>query len=146
MSKKAKTWSIIVAIVFIVIVISLIGQNSNSEFTVYPVFCSDWIKAPPSVADFSNCQQPQALEREVYKVDMANQQVIESSPDSALFYKLESCTVVDSQTWKCESGASMVGARSRSGEKFVAYGLTAIIFVSQSEWNSINNGAPSPQR
>ncbi len=32
---------------------------------------------------------------------------------------------------------------SRSGEKFNEYGLTAVVFVTESEWNSINAGKTS---
>ena len=148
MKKRTKIiWAVIAA----VIVIWLVASASYvKSITMYPVFCKDWVGAkdwsytPPAVADFANCHKPQALPREVYTTDMENKRVIESSPDSVTFYELTSCTIVDVQTWKCEGGASMVGARSRNGQKFVAYGLTAVIFVTESQWASINNGAPSP--
>lgn len=119
------------------------GYVSLGSYIVYPVFCQDWIKTPPAVVDFSNCHQPQALAREIYTTDLTNKRVIESSPDNADIYELTSCTIVGIDTWKCEGGGSMVGARSRNTDRFVAYGLTAVVFATEAQWSSINNGIPS---
>jgi len=143
MSKKVKMQTLIVVIILILIAF-VYSASKFSTITVYPVFCSDWVNTTPLTFDFSSCQNPQAVPREVYTANISSQQVTESSPDTALVYPLEGCNFVNAQNWSCTGGGSMVGARGYSAGKFVAYGLTGIIFVTEAQWNSINNGAPSP--
>jgi len=150
-NKKPRTrpwaWAIII-IVVVLIGLAYLGSQSPT-FTVYPVTCVDWFKTPPPTTDFSNCHEPKAMNRQVFTADSSKNQVVETSPDSADVVQLNSCTIQDNQHWSCGSISSMSGGMlaatetSRSGDNFAEYGLSGIIFVTESQWSSINNGKSS---
>ena len=144
-------------VVIVIVFLALVGGNS-STFTVYPVTCVDWFGpapsytfTPPATQDFSNCHHPEAMERQTFSVDTSKDQVVQTSPDTSDVHKLDYCTIQDGQHWSCGDGgfSKMPGGIfastqiSRGGDKFNEYGLTAVIFVTESEWNSINNGKTS---
>lgn len=128
----------------------------SSTFTVYPVGCADWYtgntETPPAVQDFSNCHKPEAMERQIFTVDTSKNQVIETSPDGSQVINLNDCTIQDAQHWSCGSGdfsqmpGGILGATqvSRSGDNFNEYGLSAVIFVTEAQWDSINGGQITP--
>jgi hypothetical protein len=137
-------------------VILLIGIIAPPDFTVYPVQCNDWImptypytETAPAVQDFSSCHKPEALERQVFKVDVAKSQVIQTSPDGTEVTALQACTVQDKQHWSCGNFTTMPGGilgatqMSRSGDNFTEDGLSAVILVTEDQWNSINGGKDS---
>ena len=138
------------AIIIILIVGAYLFEQSQTTFTVYPVFCKDWGNTPPATEDFYNCHQPYAYARETFVVDKTKNQVTETSPDNSAFYTLDSCTIQDTEHWGCGSSNDAFGAvePSRSGDNFSEKGYAGTpidtIFVTESQWNSINNGAPSP--
>jgi hypothetical protein len=146
--KHNKTPLIIIGIAIIIFILMFSG-NGNSNFTVYPVTCIDWFTTPPTVVDFSNCNQPKAMNRQTFSVNTTNNQVIQTSPDTADVHQLEYCTIQDEQHWSCGDWLKMPGGVfassqiSRSGENFVEKGLTGIIFVTKMQWDSINNGKSS---
>lgn len=150
MSKKTWIWAG-VAIVILVIGAYLIEQSS-APLTVYPVFCKDWGNTPPATEDFSNCHQPYAYARETFVVNQAKSQITETSPDNSNFYTLSSCTIQDGEHWGCGPSSDAFGSAnqpSRSGDNFNengAYGSPVdTIFVTEAQWDSVNNGAPSAQ-
>jgi hypothetical protein len=144
--KKIITW-------VVVVVIAILGVYSYGQYstpTVYPVFCEDWGHTPPTTQDFSSCHKPYAYARETFTVDVPKNQVIQTSPDTTEVNKLNYCTIQDETHWSCGDGSllKMPGGIlattkiSRSGNRFYEYGLINVIFVTESEWSSINNGAP----
>ena len=146
-----KRWILIGAIVAVLLIggLLLFGQNS-AAFTVYPVFCKDWGDTPPTTEDFSNCHQPYAYAREMFALNKDKGQITETSPDNGNFYTLNNCTIQDNEHWGCSgqnNDAFGYVDPSRSGDHFSengAYGTaTDTIFVTESQWDSINNGAPS---
>jgi hypothetical protein len=148
-----KTWIWIGVVVVILIVIGY-SAAQNSTFTVYPVFCQDWFTGntpnPPAVQDFSSCHQPRAYERQTFSADTSKDEVIQTSPDTSDVHKLDSCTIQDGQHWSCGGDFSkmpggMLAATqiSRGGDNFNEYGLTNVIFVTESQWDSINKGKDS---
>jgi hypothetical protein len=127
-----------------VVLITLVAISQSSTFTVYPVQCNDWLKTPPATADFSNCNQPEALARQTFTADTSKNQVIETSPDNSDVVQLNSCTIQDGQHWSCGQGGIVAASQtSRSGSNFNEYGLTGVAFVTETQWNSINAGKPS---
>ena len=145
MSKKAWVW---VGLGVVVLILVVYAVEQNSIITVYPVFCKDWGDTPPAVRDFSTCKQPYAYARETFNADTSKNQVIETSPDTSDVDQLDPCTIQDAQHWSCgNSGNEILGATqtSRSGDNFSMNGLINTILSTESQWNSINNGAPSAQ-
>lgn len=124
---------------------------SSSEFTVYPVQCNGWIKNPPTTAGFLNCQEAKALDRQTFSVDVSKNEVVQTSPDTSGIFKLNYCFIQDGQHWSCGAGdlfkmpGGMLASTqiSRSADRFSEYGLTSVIFVTKSQWNSINKGRSS---
>ncbi len=137
-------------------VIGAVGIFSSlfpQSYTVYPVGCAISDSANLTVnssgeLDFTHCQNPQAGERETFKVDAGKNQVIETSPDSSDVVALKDCTVQDDEHWSCGDYSNWSGGifgaivTSRSGDNFSESGLSGIYFVTESQWNSINNGKP----
>ena len=148
MSKKSWIWIGATIVVIGAGSVYFVEQRSV-PFTVYPVFCKDWGNTPPTPEDFSNCHEPYAYARETFLVDQAKNQVTETSPDNSNFYTLSSCTVQDNEHWGCGPSSDAFGAvkPSRSGDYFSENGVYGTpvdtIFVTESQWDSINNGAPS---
>src|ERR1700683_4063620 len=150
---KKNIWIGIGVVGVIIVILVVIGYSSkqNSTFTVYPVFCKDWGNNPPTTEDFANCQRPYAYARETFVVDQAKDQITETSPDNSSFYTLSSCTIQDNEHWGCGQSYDAFGAvePSRSGDQFSengAYGTPVdTIFVTESQWDSINNGAASTE-
>lgn len=159
-NKFYKKWWFWVAIaVLIFIVIGGIGSSQTGEFTAYPVQCNDWFMStapytftPPATEDFSNCLKPEALAREVFNVK--NDQVFQTSPDPDVsgLDELKNCTIEDNQNWTCGgdnvsdvwSGGILDAIKiSRTGDNFDEWGLTGVIFVTESQWDSINGGKDS---
>jgi hypothetical protein len=149
-----------------VIIVILLGvsifyfKDKTSIFTAYPVFCQDWFNTndttintfnPPAIQDFSNCHKPKAEERQVFSVDINKNNVIQTSPDNSSVIKLDFCTIQDTTHWSCGSGdlskmpGGMLAATqiNRSADNFNEYGLYSVIFVTKSQWESINNGKMS---
>ena len=157
--RKKKLFLVIGGIVVLLILLVAVSVD-NSNFTVYPVQCNDWIDTSPTVVDFSNCKKPKALERQTFSVDASKNQVTQISPDNADVHQLNYCTIQDAQHWSCggyglSKGGSLLGLPdspggilastqiSRSGSNFSEKGLTNVIFVTESQWDSINNGKSS---
>ena len=147
---KNKIGLILTGVVVSIITLAIIGGTSSS-FTIYPVQCNDWLSTPPTIADFSNCHQAKALERHTFTVDTTKNEVTQTSPENADVKKLNYCTIQDSQHWSCGDGSfsKMPGGIlaatqiSRSGDRYAEYGLTGVIFVTEDQWSSINNGKSS---
>lgn len=129
------------------------NQNGgNQEIIVYPVQCDDWIKAAPPLEtqNFQNCHQRRALDRVGIKIDKTNNTVvnwfIDENPPT--FYTATNCAIANSDNWGCNNGAVIsTGAGESFGfnnGKFFNNAYTDVIFVSESQWDSINNGAPTP--
>lgn len=145
---RTRPWAWVVIIIFAVIIGIYLSSQSQTT-AVYLVQCNDWFKVKPVTLDFSNCQEPKAMNRQVFTVDVSKNQVIQTSPDTADVIKLNSCTIQDNQHWGCGTINSMSGGMlaatltSRSGDNFAEYGPTNIIMVTEEQWNSINNGKSS---
>lgn len=159
------------AILVLVLVFVLVGyfiiQNSNSpvagsDITMYPVQCDDWFptnydknntndnsnEPKGDARNFQNCLQKRALDRIAFKIDKANSEVIEWDPDntSSGLIKNTGCTIVDSNNWSCNTDGflgDIMGFGSNNGIVFNNE-YTHVLFVSKRQWNSINNGAPTP--
>jgi hypothetical protein len=161
-------------IIFVILVgVYYIGKGINSpvassDVTVYPVQCDDWFSQsndPNSYAsqmkglddgtnrnepegearNFQNCLKRRALSRISLKIDKANQQVIKWDIDNGgtpAFSKSIDCTIVDSNNWSCDNKSSYPFGFN-DGSYFES-DFTHVIFVSKTQWNSINNGAPTP--
>lgn len=140
-------------ILVIIGIFGLFGLLLPQNYTVYPVGCAisnstNLTVSSSGALDFTHCQNAQAAEREVFKVDAAKNQVIETSPDSSDVVSLKDCTVQDNEHWSCGDYSNWSGGifgavvTSRSGDNFSESGLSGIYFVSESQWSSINNGKP----
>jgi hypothetical protein len=143
-----KTQALLLGMVAVLIIGAYLFENQNSaSFTVYPVLCKDWANNPPAVEDFANCHEPYAYAREVFTLNESKNQITETSPDNSSFYTLNSCTIQDNEHWGCGQSYDAFGAvsPSRSGSNFSENGYAGspidTIFVTQTQWNSVNNGA-----
>ena len=149
MSKQTWIWTGVVAIL---IIVGYSVEQRSVPFTVYPVFCKDWSSTPPATEDFSSCHQPYAYARETFALNKDKSQVTETSPDNGNFYVLNNCTIQDNEHWGC-TGANYDAFGgvdpSRSNNYFSENGVyntpVDTIFVTESQWDSINDGAPSPE-
>jgi len=150
--------SIWIVIVVVILLVEVYSASQSSTFIAYPVQCNDWIMpsypwtvTAPDIQDFSHCAKPEAMDRQTFSVDISKNQVTEISPDTADVYKLNYCTIQDSQHWSCGNGdysgmpGGMVAATkiNRSSDNFAEYGLSTMIFVTKSQWDSINGGKSS---
>lgn len=166
-SKRTKNIWIGLGMVVLVVVVYFVVQSSNSsvtgsDLTVYPVQCDDWFptnynqnytddnsnEPKGGARNFQNCLQKRALGRIAFKIDKANSQVIEWDPDitSSGFTKHTGCTIVDSNNWSCDNDGllgDITGFGSNNGI-FFKNGYVHALFVSKTQWDSINNGAPTP--
>ena len=132
-----------VAVIILIIIFYLATQNSN--FTVYPIQCNN------AATDFSSCTHPEALARETFNADTSKSQVIETSPDTTDVDNLNYCTIEDSQHWSCGDNTAFLYSKmpggilaatqiSRSADNFNEYGLTDVVFATESQLSSLNNG------
>lgn len=151
---KNKTVLIITATVFIVIVGAyFVWQNlnssaSNNGIIIYPIQCEDWtgLNIPPLAAqNFQNCLKRRALSRLGFKVNKEDHQVLQWFPDSSLqLISNNNCTIVDQNTWTCASQVSVDYSFGFNNGKPFRGGSEGVIFVTKEQWDSINNGAPTP--
>jgi hypothetical protein len=129
----------------------VVGQSTSSSsegIIEYPVQCAN-----PNATNFSNCTSPMALETSEYFLDKANQTVTityPSQPNSTLV-KGADCVIVDSSNWSCGSneppplgGFGFKNGTYFSGGWVTNNGQWSIIYVSKSQWDSINHGQEGP--
>ncbi len=148
--KKRRVWIWVLVVIIVVFIFVGLSQSQNS-ITLYPIQCTDWATNLPTEPGFVNCNHSEALERQVFTVDSAKGQVMETSPDVTDVTQLKNCTIQDNQHWSCGDGSffKMPGGIltatqiSRSGDNFSEHGLRDVIFVTEDQWNSINGGRSS---
>jgi len=134
---------------------------TSGDITMYPVQCDDWFPSDYSrgngdnnsnepqgdARNFQNCLQRRAIDRRTFNVNIASQQVTESDPDLAGtgFSKNTGCTIIDLNNWSCDDGAmqDILGFGFKNGVPFYN-GYAHVLLVDKSQWDSINNGAPTP--
>jgi len=137
------------------------STTTSGDITMYPVQCDDWFPADYSrgngdnnsnepqgdARNFQNCHQPRALDRSTYNINVTTQQVIESDPDltNSGFSKNTGCTIIDLNNWSCDDGdmQDILGFGFKNGVPFDNE-YAHVILVDKSQWDSINNGAPTP--
>lgn len=148
--------------VWIFIIIGIVSWLASiiapGDYVAYPVQCNDWLSSEypytekdPPTKEFSSCKKPEAMERQIFKVNVKEEKVIETSPDTSDVISLSACTVQDKNHWSCGSsdfssmpGGILASTRiNKSENNFSEYGLSAIIFVTEDQWNSINGGKTS---
>ncbi|HUD03120.1 MAG TPA: hypothetical protein VMR46_03890 [Candidatus Paceibacterota bacterium] len=140
-----------IGIVVLVVGAYLIGQSSgisSGSITEYPVQCAN-----PDATNFSNCKSPIALEQSEYFIDKANQSVTITYPSesNSTLTKRTDCVIVDSSNWSCggDEAPPLGGFGFKNGIYFsggwdTMNGTLSIIYVSQSQWNSINHSQDGP--
>ena len=128
-------------------VIFLNSNSSTISIKVYPVQCPE-----PNVTDFSTCAKPMALQQSEYFLNKEKQTVIIAHPSepSVGLVAGVNCKIVDSSNWSCgdhsssESDVGFVNGNYFSGGWGTNNGKWSIIYVTESQWNSINNGHEGP--
>ncbi len=130
--KKIAIW--VTVIIIVLFVYSSYSYNKNLNATLYPVLCKD-LEAQPFVNDFSKCKQPEALERFNFFIDTQKNEVLVTFKDTGRILKLDPCTIIDELNWDC-------GLFSKNDGNLRGGGSGVSMYVTESEWNSINNGVP----
>lgn len=127
-------------------------ETPSNVIIGYVVWC--WERNPQS---FENCSQKIAYDRDAYKVDVTNNKIISWNPDSRnpSFSEHNSsgkdCTIVGINNWGCGNllyNAGLIDLRFgfNNGKYFNSRYDSGIhiLYVSKTQWDSINNGKPTP--
>lgn len=117
----------------------------GNDLIVYPVQCDDWFEGITVSENFENCLQPRALSRISFNINASSKEVIvwymDDENDYA-FSQKTNCIIVSSQNWSCDHGN--ISSFGFNQGKFFKNDFYNVIFVSKSEWDSVNDGKPSP--
>jgi len=130
-------------------------KNTSNRF-IYSPFHGGILTATPinEIVEYFSCQKKinlimlhnnKYLHSKPGKILIELLQTMEECMPSSGFSKETDCTVIDLSNWSCDNDDMryILGFGFKNGIPFYN-GYTHVILVDEAQWDSINNGSPTP--